>query len=466
MRILAAIANYGTGNRQYLDRLIAEYHSMPWDVDVVVISNIPKTISPRVEVRVGLPDKDPWSLPFAHRSLFAERRNDYDLFIYSEDDTLVRTANIEAYIEASRILRPNEIPGFMRTETDTDGKTYVSSMHGYYRWVPAELIARGSELFAPFTNDHAACYFITREQLAGAIVSGGFLVAPYEGRYDMLCTASTDVYTRCGLKRYLCISRLAAFLLPHLPNKYIGRMGISLQEVDAQVEALKRIASNGDRRGPLFDVDSGLRHGEWSKDLYERPDPDLVKLIPSTTRRLLSVGCGWGETEAALAARGMDVTAIPVDPVFGDALRRRGIQTVEGSLTDAVGRLEPESFDCVLLADVLHLVDDPVAWLTTLRRVVKEKTGSLVLSVPNTGDIVTRLKGSIAASASGRGNNGHRYLQPAGAWRVRSWLRAAGYAASEFRSFLSPKRELAAKATLGTLRTVLAQRFIIRARVR
>src|ERR1700730_17320409 len=219
MRVLAAIANYGTGHRQNLDRLIAEYHSMPWHVDVVVLSNIPKTISPRVEVRVGLPAKNPWSLPFAHRSLFGERRDAYDLFIYSEDDRLVQASNIEAFLTASRILRPNEIPGFMRTETDVDGNAYVSSMHGYYRWDPSDLIARGGELFAPFTNDHAACYLITRDQLAGAIESGGFLVPPYEGRYDMLCTAATDVYTRCGLKRYLSISRLADFLLPHLPNK-------------------------------------------------------------------------------------------------------------------------------------------------------------------------------------------------------------------------------------------------------
>jgi hypothetical protein len=103
MKVLVAIANYGTGNRQHLERLIAEYQAMPRQVDIVVLSNVPKALPRGVDVRVGLPARNPWSLPFAHRRLFAERRNDYDLYIYSEDDTLVRASNIDAFLEASRL---------------------------------------------------------------------------------------------------------------------------------------------------------------------------------------------------------------------------------------------------------------------------------------------------------------------------------------------------------------------------
>jgi len=115
-RVLVAIANYGEGNRRYLDQLLAEYRAMPFPVDVVVLSNIPKDLGDDVEVKVGLPGKDPWSLPFGHKQLFADRIEQYDAFIYSEDDILVTENNIRAFLEVTPKLEDDEIamePGTM-----------------------------------------------------------------------------------------------------------------------------------------------------------------------------------------------------------------------------------------------------------------------------------------------------------------------------------------------------------------
>ena len=114
MKVLVAIANYGSKNQAYLERLVNEYKSMSYDIDIVVLSNIPKELSPDIEVRVGLPAKNPWSLPFRHKELFAERIDEYDLFIYSEDDTLIKQENIEAFVRVQEILSENEIAGFLR----------------------------------------------------------------------------------------------------------------------------------------------------------------------------------------------------------------------------------------------------------------------------------------------------------------------------------------------------------------
>ena len=56
LRLLVAIASYGTSNDRYLARLIAEYRSMPCQVDIVVFSNVQKNLGTEVEVVVGLPD--------------------------------------------------------------------------------------------------------------------------------------------------------------------------------------------------------------------------------------------------------------------------------------------------------------------------------------------------------------------------------------------------------------------------
>ncbi len=74
-RILVAIASYGKGNDRYLAQVVQEYRSMPFDIDIIMVSNLPKEVGSGVEVVVGLPDKAPWSLPFAHKAIFAKRVN-------------------------------------------------------------------------------------------------------------------------------------------------------------------------------------------------------------------------------------------------------------------------------------------------------------------------------------------------------------------------------------------------------
>ena len=123
MKILIAIANYGTKNARYLEKVLDEYRSMTrFPLDIVVLSNIPKDLGPGVEVIVGLPTKDPWSLPFGHKALFAERMQQYDLFIYSEDDTLITERNIDAFITMTKILPEKYIAGFLRYEISETGK--------------------------------------------------------------------------------------------------------------------------------------------------------------------------------------------------------------------------------------------------------------------------------------------------------------------------------------------------------
>ncbi len=84
MRALVAIANYGTANREHLETLLGEYRAMAFDVRLVVLSDPAKDLGCDVEIKVGLPTRDPRSLPFSHRALFAECADDYDLFIYSD----------------------------------------------------------------------------------------------------------------------------------------------------------------------------------------------------------------------------------------------------------------------------------------------------------------------------------------------------------------------------------------------
>ena len=222
MRFLVAIANHGTGNRRYLNQLLFEYREMPIDLSIVVLSNIQKDLGDDVEVQVGVPTPNPRSLPFAHRALFRERIEDYDLFIYSEDDTLVRWQTLKAFLESLEILQDNEIAGFLRTEQAPDGHVYFSTCHSFFRWIPSSVRQRGKYLWAKYSNEHSACFIATKQHIRKAIQSGGFLVEPHEGRYAMLESAATDIYTRCGFERLICIDRIRR-IHPPTPAQPIHR---------------------------------------------------------------------------------------------------------------------------------------------------------------------------------------------------------------------------------------------------
>ena len=388
MKILVAIASYGTGNATYLRRLIDEYRGMRFTVDIVVVSNIQKSLGPGIEVIVGLPSKDPWSLPFAHKKVFADRADHYDLFIYSEDDTLITERNICAFLKATEILPKDKIPGFLRSEVGPDGRKYYSTVHSHFHWEPSSVITFGNYSFAFFTNEHSACYLITREQLKEVIRSGNFVVGPHEGRYDLLVSAATDPYTQCGFRKMVCFSHLEDFTVQHLTNKYVGRIGVPAEELQQQIDALPKVARNGAPENPLFNPETMLLHGRWSKNYYEPCRNELVALVPRWARTVLSVGCGCGYTEAELVRKGMRVVGLPVDSVIAACAESRGVEIVYGDFKAVRTSLANERFDCVLMSDILHLVQDPTETLASFAEVLCP-TGVVLVAVPNLAQIST-----------------------------------------------------------------------------
>jgi SAM-dependent methyltransferase len=360
LRILAAIASYGTSNDRYLKRLIDEYRSMSFEIDIVVMSNLEKKPAPDIETMVGMPNKNPWSLPFLHKKLFVERIEQYDLFLYSEDDMLVTERNLRAFLDVSMVLQEGEVAGFLRVERDQNSRANYPEIHGFFHWDPASIRSRGKYTLARFTNEHAAFYVLTRRQLQRAIESGGFLVEPHEGKYDLLCSAATDPYTQCGLVKLIPVSHLDDFTIRHLSDRYIGKLGADESELSEHVSAILQLAAAEHRPEPLLNTETKLWRGMYSKNYYDPVAKDIISMVPSHGRSVLSIGCGWGATESRLAEGGTRVVAVPLDPIIGSSITKRGVEPVFGSFQDAKAKLGLEKFDCVLFLNVLHLVRNPV----------------------------------------------------------------------------------------------------------
>jgi 2-polyprenyl-3-methyl-5-hydroxy-6-metoxy-1,4-benzoquinol methylase len=364
LRILVAIASYGTANDHYLKQLIEEYRSMPFEVDIVVMSNLEKNPALDVETMVGMPNKNPWSLPFLHKKLFAERITQYDLFLYSEDDMLVTERNLRAFLDVSLALRENEVAGFLRVERGPHARVNYPEIHGFFHWDSTSIRSRGKYTLAKFTNEHAAFYALTRNQLEKAIRSGGFLVEPHEGKYDLLCSAATDPYTQCNFVKLIPVSHQDDNTIRHLSDRYLGQLGVDDSELSEHVSAILKLARAQQRPEPLLNTETKLRRGMYSKNYYDPVAKEIVSMIPSPARSVLSIGCGWGATESHLAKCGARVVAIPLDPIIGNSVMKRGVELVVGDFHDAKEKLGDEKFDCILFLNVLHLVQNPIEILS------------------------------------------------------------------------------------------------------
>ncbi|HEY5705666.1 MAG TPA: methyltransferase domain-containing protein [Terrimicrobiaceae bacterium] len=460
--VLVALASYGTAQDHYLERVIAEYRKLKMRTRVLVLSDKDKPVRD-AEVVAGLPSRDPHSLPFAHRRVFAENAQEYDLFIYAEDDTLLTERHVDAFLSTQAKLEADEILGFVRSETSPEGQKYITSIHHHFRWRPETVVERHDDLFAQLTNLHSGCFMVTRRQLLQAIASGGFLVEPHAERYGMLEAAATDLFTQCGLRRMVCVSRIDDFIVPHLPNKYYANMGIPIEDLQFQAKVLCNRYRTRTWNGALFNVESSAPDFRWSKVLYE-PDPELLGEIPSSIKSVLSVGCGSGVDEIRLSRLGVNVCAVPLDGVFGAKLRRDGIRTVEGPIDRAIADLNGERFDAVMLADVLHLVEDPSAWLRKLRLALLPGA-LLIASVANTCEPASWIRDCL----SGRNRPLVPTFQTSGLQavsvkRLRRWFREAAYDIQRIVPVMEGSRILLRKIGLKALEPALATRFIVKAR--
>lgn len=426
LRMLVAIASYGSGNDAYLRELISTYQSMSLKIDIIVLSNIAKDLSEGVECRVGLPNRNPWSLPFGHKKLFAEQADNYDLFLYSEDDILVTERNIRAFLAVSEELAADEVAGFLRFEEGTDGRLNYPDWHAHFHWDCASVRSRGEYVVAHFSNEHSACYLLTQSQLKAAIRSGGFLVDPHEEKYDLLCAAATDPYTQCGMTKLIPVSHIDDFTVHHMSNKYVDVVGISSSEFRRQVDALLAINEDHSRAGSLIDTETTLPRGAYSKDYYAPRSVDVLSAVPLSAKRVLSIGYGAGMNELALTERGVEVTVVPLNAVCAASASANGLRVVEGDLDTARTKLGSETFDCVLYLDVLHLADDP-GRILSLFRPVCAPGGTIVIQSPNLRS-AQAMRWSIRSRRLSCSNKLSRARAYQSSVRVvGGWCRTAGY---------------------------------------
>lgn len=463
-RVLVAIANHGYGNVRYLRMLINTFRNMRYSVRVVVLSDVPKDLGDNVEVRVGAPTSDPWSLPFAYKPLFMQYADDFDVFIYAEDDTHIEERHVDAFLDATSVLPDGLIAGFVRFETDRRGRRYYSSIFGPYHWEPGSVRKYGSMRFARLTNDHSGAFMLTRGQLKHCIAHGGFMAPPRATMYDMLVTAATDPYTQCGLRKVVCISDLDRFALHHLPDKYCARDLLWIADehiVKAQLAALDARGAKADERF-LVRV-PGLRSKRWHKMYYEGTVDEVLQEVPSNARRILSVGMGCGSTEVELVNRGHVVHAVPLDTVVGAWAESMGVRVHSPDWRAAGRDLSELQFDAVVVHDTIQYVENPSGLLTQVAANLQGRP--MIVTYPNADHVSLRrqifMNGPYRDDVRAIGNYAVYGVHATTPRLVDRWAAQAGLRRRKLVPLFRGEKCLNLdRLSMGSLRHMLAHRFL------
>jgi len=115
---------------------------------------------------------------------------------------------------------------------------------------------------------------------------------------------------------------------------------------------------------------------------FEQFRRDVISVVPSNVKNLLSVGCAAGLTEAELVKRGVRVVGVEINPEAAKIAKQRGLIVLEGDASEVDVRIDSEYYDCLVYADVLEHIPRP---LRVLKRHIEHlKSGGVVyVCVPN-----------------------------------------------------------------------------------
>tara|TARA_R110000782_G_scaffold210167_2_gene298261 strand:- start:14 stop:760 length:747 start_codon:yes stop_codon:yes gene_type:complete len=218
--ILAVLVNYGEEQLQYLQQVVSELKSFKkYDVTIVVNSNIKLDILGIDHVNVIKLDNYQL-LPLTCKQVIWDHKDDFDIFLFGENDMLFKEHHVNKHIEYSEFLPDNRIAGMLHYEEDHTGKHFVA-MHSGYDWDYNSVEEYNGKKFAHFTCLHQATFILTKPQLLKIGKQHDFTQFFGQSPYSVKCKVGTDIYQFCGMKKLICISEFKDNIIQHLPIKYI-----------------------------------------------------------------------------------------------------------------------------------------------------------------------------------------------------------------------------------------------------
>ena len=284
IRILIVIAAYDFSQLPHLEEILDTYQDLcvsgPTKVDVIIHTTVPYPVTLidlwntrlldvcREVFTVTIVLKPPslrLHLVDCHRTLFYDKIQDYDLFVYTEDDIRVSPRTIASYLAETQIIRnimgENDFSNFNvgivryeynypsnviiddRTRHATQNVTRVYWEHGQYPIIPTAVDFVPQQQLVGYVhmrNHHQGMYLATRELLLAWRERKGCHFdqirdrpsmahrpsQPSEGTQRVWMSSQMLYGSRhCNVQQVIPIARFGTLTVWHLPNKNYRRVG-------------------------------------------------------------------------------------------------------------------------------------------------------------------------------------------------------------------------------------------------
>ncbi len=122
---------------------------------------------------------------------------------------------------------------------------------------------------------------------------------------------------------------------------------------------------------------------DGQRDYFRQERKDVEAIIPDSARKILDLGSGAGLLGKRLLQRGAEeVVGIEIDYQACEEARQNLSQVISGDIEDIDLPFEEKSFDCIIFADVLEHLKDPLSVLKRLKKYLAD-TGVVIASIPN-----------------------------------------------------------------------------------
>ncbi len=219
MKLLVCIAFHHNLDRlKYLFKVIDEL--VKWPVDLKVIVDTNKDLPMDCVVHNDL--QHPFHLTWMHRKHIKENIDNFDCFMYIEDDMLVSWENFKAYLEKFYLLYPNYIPSFIRIE-EKDRTQFISDVPEYHKINEEEIVHVKDRMFTSFKFPHNyhAFWIMPQKELKESMkdnfiqLSEGREFAASYTAWELGKKPLVEIYKEDG--KYFIDQKCYSY---HLPNNY------------------------------------------------------------------------------------------------------------------------------------------------------------------------------------------------------------------------------------------------------
>jgi hypothetical protein len=223
-KILCYIASF-TNHSEFYKVLETVLSYKKYKLDVIIYTTDPvNPIYLLNNVKVITYDKSiKENLVTEHRKHIPISINDYDLFLYLENDIIINESTLDTFIEENSLLDDNTTVGFIRYE-DCNNKKYLNEfMPGCTHNHLPTFKTINNKLYFTLNNVHQGCYLLEQRHLKKFISNNQFTLNLGPG----LEAAASNFYKSNlwpglpnTLEKVYPVDKLEQLLIHHASNKH------------------------------------------------------------------------------------------------------------------------------------------------------------------------------------------------------------------------------------------------------